>query len=234
MNKFRLILPLSLCLLVSGAFAQTTQPAKVDAPLEVRAAQAFNSNQYAVALPLLQKLADGLKDQPERLGPVQEQIRVCQRKLAEAPTGAMAQIPPPPSAESRKAHEPPRPGEVRSLTIPDLGNFQYDAEKGGSIPDDVKALSGSKIRCTGYMIPMDQAEKISQFALVPSLFNCCFGLPPQIQHTIVVTCPKGKSVSYFPDEITVEGTLKVEEKKDDGFIISIFELEPSSVKPAVK
>ena len=84
------------------------------------------------------------------------------------------------------------------------------------------------------MIPMDQAEHVTQFALVPSLFACCFGQPPQIQHTIVVACPKGKAVNYYPDEIMVEGTLKVDEKKEDGFIVSIFELECSSVKPAAK
>ena len=90
------------------------------------------------------------------------------------------------------------------------------------------------MRLHGYMIPMDQAENITQFALVPSLFACCFGQPPQIQHTIVVNCPKGKSVGYYPDEIIVEGTLKVDEKKDDGYIVSLFEMEVSSVKPAPK
>jgi hypothetical protein len=41
-------------------------------------------------------------------------------------------------------------------------------------------------------------------------------------------------VSYYPDEIVVEGKLNVEEKKDDGFIVSIFEVEVNSVKPAAK
>ena len=41
-------------------------------------------------------------------------------------------------------------------------------------------------------------------------------------------------MNYYPDEIVVEGTLKVDEKKEDGFIVSIFELECSTVKPAAK
>jgi len=81
---------------------------------------------------------------------------------------------------------------------------------------------------------MDQAENITSFALVPSLFACCYGQPPQVQHTIVCETPKGKSVSYYPDEISVEGTLKVQEKRDEGFIVSVFEMNVSSVKPAVK
>jgi hypothetical protein len=50
----------------------------------------------------------------------------------------------------------------------------------------------------------------------------------------VVNCPKGKAVEYCPDEIVVEGNLSVEEKKDDGFIVSIFEIACTSVRPAPK
>jgi hypothetical protein len=51
---------------------------------------------------------------------------------------------------------------------------------------------------------------------------------------VVATCPPGKAVGYSPDEIVVEGKLNVEEKKDDGYIISIFEVTVSSVKAAPK
>jgi hypothetical protein len=84
------------------------------------------------------------------------------------------------------------------------------------------------------MIPLDQAENIGEFALVPSLFACCFGQPPQIQHTLVVHCPKGKAVSYFGDELVVEGTLHVQEIKDGGFIVSIFQIDASSVRAAAR
>jgi hypothetical protein len=134
----------------------------------------------------------------------------------------------------RKPHSPPVPGTVIDLDIRELGNFNYDVEKGGNIPEDVKRLSDSPFRTRGFMIPLDQADSITEFALVPSLFICCIGGPPQIQHTIVVHCPKGKAVTYFADQIVVEGTLKVEEKKDDGYIVSIFEIDAKSVKPAPK
>ena len=115
-----------------------------------------------------------------------------------------------------------------------MGNFDYDQEKGGNIPDDVKRLAGHPVRLRGFMIPMDQADNITKFALVPDLFACCFGQPPQIQHIIVAKAPAGKTVAYYPDEIVVEGRLKVQEKKEDGFIVSIFDLEVSSVRPASK
>jgi hypothetical protein len=217
----------------SPAFGQTTKPADDPAAVHLRATQAFNRGEFAVALPLLQKVADQLKDKPDQVGQIQEQIRVCEKNLA-----VSAQAQPQQAVGSdtgpRKPHPAPKPGEELSMNIKDLGNFDYDAEKGGNIPEDVKALSGSKLKVKGFMVPMDQADSITQFALVPSLFGCCYGQPPQLQHTIIVNCPKGKSVSYFPDEIEVNGTLKVDEKKDEGFIVSIFEVECSSVKPVGK
>jgi hypothetical protein len=208
-------------------------PATQSSALEVRAQTAFTNGQYAMALPLLQKLETQYKSQPDKLPPIAEKIRVCQTQLQQA--GLIPSATPAASASSdRKEHVKPKAGEVLALTIKDLGNFDYDADKGGNIPADVTALTGSKIRLNGFMIPIDQTESITQFALVPSLFACCFGQPPQVQHTIVCKAPTGKSVSYYPDELMVEGTLKVEEKKDEGFIVSIFEIDITSVKPAAK
>jgi hypothetical protein len=208
------------------------------AQVEVTANTAFNRGEYAKALPLYKKLTETFKSQPTRLGTIQEKIRVCEKAIEAAKRDPAATQPAPStdqtSAETRKPHPAPKPGQVLDLSIKDLGNFEFDQEKGGNIPTDVKGLNGAKIRLRGYMIPMDQAENITQFALVPSLFSCCFGQPPQIQHTIVADCPKGKAVGYVPDEIVVEGTLNVGEKKDDGYIVSIFELNVSSVKPAPK
>ena len=213
--------------------------------LEVRATQSFAAGEWATALPLLKKVAERLKNDPARLGQIEEQIRVCQKNLAKAAKGpaktgdvpATTATPPAPSipnptAEQRKKWAAPKPGEVVEAGIKDLGNFDYDQEKGGNIPEDVKTLTGTTVRVRGFMIPMDQADNITKFALVPDLFACCFGQPPQVQHMVVATCPDGKAVGYSPDEVVVEGKLNVEEKKDDGYIISIFEVSVASVKAA--
>lgn len=228
------VLLLSL-VMSAAAVAQTSKPA--GGGLEVAANEAFGAGRYAVALPMLQSLADKYKDEPDRVGPIKEKIRVCQKQIAANASAAPAADPSgnvATSAETRKPHVKPKDGEALDLAIKELGNFDYDAEHGGNIPKDVLALTGSKVKLHGFMIPMDQADRITRFALVPSLFACCFGQPPQIQHTIVVECPEGKAVSYYPDEISVEGKLKVEEKKEDGFIVSIFEMDASSVKPTAK
>ena len=226
-----------LCLLVASStgFAQTTKPAAADAsvPLDVRANNLISRGEFKAALPLLEKLASQSRNDSLKYGRVQEQIRMVERMIE---TGAAATTQPgvATSAEERKPHPAPKPGEMRDVNVKELGNFEYDADKGGNIPADVKALSGMKIRVKGFMIPMDQANTVTSFALVPDLFACCFGQPPQVQHMIVATTPPGKSVTYYPDELVVEGTLAVQEKKEDGFIISLFEMQVSSVKPTAK
>jgi hypothetical protein len=82
------------------------------------------------------------------------------------------------------------------------------------------------------MIPLEEAgRRVRRFVLVPDLFACCFGQPPQIQHTALVECPEGVSVGYYPDEIEVVGTLRVEVMREEGFIVNVFQLTPKSVRP---
>ena len=135
-----------------------------------------------------------------------------------------------PDYSHRVPHARPAGGAVTTFeTIQDLGNFDYDPDTGG-LPDDVLALDGATVRLSGFMIPLTQAGQVTQFALVPSLFACCFGQPPQLQHTVVVDCPAGKSVPYYPDQITVQGTIHVGEKREDGYVISLYEMDADSVK----
>ena len=241
-NKLALAFCLMLGLAALPAAAQTAtdpNPPSIG-QLQHSADTAFNRGEYATALPLYKKLAERFKDQPTRLGSIEEKMRVCQKAIDSALKEKAAAATQPAVAatdntsEVRKPHIRPKDGQVLDIAIKDLGNFDYDQERGGNIPKDVRDLDGVKIRLHGFMIPMDQAENITQFALVPSLFSCCFGQPPQIQHTIVANCPKGKAVGYVPDEIVVEGQLGVKEKKDDGYVVSIFEVSVSSVKAAAK
>ena len=239
---------IAAALLVAAPLSAAEDKAEANAgAVEVLANQQLLAGEYAKALPMFKKLAEMVKGDAQKLGDVEEKIRVCEKNLAKAaakpqaavaaagaPPVAPVTIPtgPPTSAEQRKPHKAPKEGQTLELSIKELGNFEYDQEKGGNIPKDVQQLAGTPVRLRGFMIPMDQADNITKFALVPDLFACCFGQPPQIQHMVVANCPQGKAVSYSPDEIVVEGKLNVEEKKDDGYIVSLFEVSVSSVKAA--
>lgn len=212
-----------------SALAQTpaTQPAKLTLDqLREKATMAFERADYANALPLLKDLSVRLRNSPDEVAPLLEKIRVCEANLQAAPIEGIN--------APRVPHHKPAAGQVYELPLQKLGNFAYDADKGEGIPDDVKALDGSIVKLEGFMIPTESADKITKFVLVPDLFACCFGQPPQLQHTVVVVCPEGKAVSYFPDRISVQGTLKVGEKREEGYVLSIFEVGASSIRPVVK
>lgn len=234
---------LTTVLMISFAvWAEEGKPdEKRDSPtvIERRADRAFERGQYSLAKDLYAKVADRVKADKKRFDAIQERIRNCDVNMKQlavvmpvAPVGEPAGPQIEMSAEKRKKHVPPKEGDVYVTTMKEMGNFQYDADKGGNIPEDVKNLNGARIRVQGFMIPLDQADNITHFSLVPSRQACCFGLPPQIQHQVIVNAPKGKAVGYFPDEIVCEGTLKVQEKREDEYLVSIFELDVQSVKPA--
>jgi hypothetical protein len=234
-----LLLVVGLSARVWADASATSQPsnATLANELQLQANEDMGRNDYAAALPLLQKVSEMLADQPDQLGPVLEQIRVCRHQMLNAAakptvTTPTQSVPVLVDGGPRHVHPAPAAGDTVEMPIKELGNFDYDASTGGNIPSDVLRLDGCRFKTMGYMIPLDQAESISEFALVPSLFACCFGQPPQIQHTIVVHCPKSKALSYFPDELVVEGTLHVKEVRDSGFIVSIFQMDATSVRAA--
>src|SRR6185503_14732840 len=100
--------------------APTTLPvAKLDpkdealtgAALALRAQQAFNRGEYAIALPLLRKMANEAADQPAKLGSIQERMRVCEKALAalkEDPQSNATAKQGQPTEETRKPHIPPK------------------------------------------------------------------------------------------------------------------------------
>lgn len=135
-----------------------------------------------------------------------------------------------PMGADRIPHPPYKPGTLLVTSIKELANFNYDPVQGGDIPADVQQLNGAKIRVRGFMIPMTEAEQITEFALVPSLVSCCFGQPPGVQHVFTCHLPKGRAVDYCVDEIEVEGTLRINMQRADGYTSSIFDVDVGSVK----
>jgi hypothetical protein len=127
----------------------------------------------------------------------------------------------------RQPHPVPKPGEVRQLTIKQLGNFDYENDK--KIPHDVTGLSGVNIRLSGFMMITNESDHIHQFALVPNLFSCCYGQPPSVQHVVMVTCPKDQPIEFTDELINVEGNLTVKEMKEDGYVTSLFQVVAKKV-----
>jgi hypothetical protein len=196
-----------------------------------QADEAFDSGALFQALPLYKEVAVRLQGEinqtpegPERdeLAAQLENVKALVRDSEEGlrASGGVEV----PDLATRTPHTPPAPGQTLDLTIEELGNFPYDDEAGG-VPADVEALDGSQIRMSGYMVPGFQTDSIKQFTLVTSVYECCFGQPPGVEHAINVVLPEGRAVTFTYGEVQVTGTLRVEEERRDGFVVNLFTIE---------
>ncbi|GIW77625.1 MAG: hypothetical protein KatS3mg104_2688 [Phycisphaerae bacterium] len=221
----------------------TTRPSDLSVTdLLARADQAFANADYLTAVAIWTHL-DGQIPQ-DRSAAIKERMRFAVKQMSLMkdrgidPSSRRPEtqtFPPATNSTtrtSRTPHRKPPDGQVLELSLSDLGNFEFDETRDTSLPDDVIALSGSLFRTTGYMIPLDQVGKVTRFLLVNDLMSCCFGQVPKLQHVMYVNLPEGRWVEPTSERLQVEGTLTVGIRKEDGYVIGLFEMTPSSIKYA--
>lgn len=114
------------------------------------------------------------------------------------------------------------------VSFEEISSWPYeDGLKG--VPKAIRALDGKSVLMTGFMLPIDEVENIREFLLVQSLWACCYGQPPDINGIVRVVMKGDKRVDYQFDPIQVQGQFKVEEMREDGYCIDIFQLHADQV-----
>ena len=102
------------------------------------------------------------------------------------------------------------------------------------IPDFIRAFDGKNVYMTGYMMPLITVKNIRSFILAPSLFGCCYGQPPAVNHIVLVSMADGKTAKYFEDPIRVSGQFHCGEEKLDGELLSLYRIDADEVVTAAK
>ena len=97
------------------------------------------------------------------------------------------------------------------------------------IPAFIKALDKKDVEMVGFMMPLTEVKDITEFLLVPSLWGCCYGQPPAVNHIVVVRMPKGQTAKFFNDVIRVRGRFNVGETKEGRYLVSLYVLTPESI-----
>lgn len=97
------------------------------------------------------------------------------------------------------------------------------------IPDFIRAFDGKRVYMTGYMMPLNTVKNIRSFVFVPSLFGCCYGQPPAVNHIILVNMAEGKTAKYLEDVIRVRGRFHCGEEKLDGELLSLYRIDADEV-----
>ncbi|HTS15980.1 MAG TPA: DUF3299 domain-containing protein [Verrucomicrobiae bacterium] len=150
---------------------------------------------------------------------VQQQI--LQRKMARLNTVQTA-------AASAPAPSDPLDSKYTRLQFDTLKSWTYIEGK-TPIPGFIKKLDGQNIEMVGFMMPLSEVKNITEFILVPSLWGCCYGQPPAVNHVVVVKMPPGQTTKFYNDVIRVRGKFAVGETKQDGYTVSLYVLTPDKI-----
>ncbi|MGQ0614469.1 MAG: DUF3299 domain-containing protein [Planctomycetaceae bacterium] len=160
---------------------------------------------------------------------------------APEPDSTPAVTPPDPRSPAPLPEDPapsPAPATYRAVTFDTLASFPYVYPDGppkdeearlamlARFPEKVRALEGTKVSITGYMLPIDvDKDKVLSFLLVRYPFGCCYGRVPEMTEWVFVKMAEGKTaefVSHIP--IPVMGTLTVGEEFERGSLTSVYRM----------
>ncbi len=150
------------------------------------------------------------------------------------PSPSGAPLPTAPKPTPPPAPDQPLPVEALhplKLKFEVLGGWTY-VEGKTAIPEDVKKLDGKWVEISGFMLPINEINKMSNFIILQSLWGCCFGQAPAVNHVIVTTMVPGRTVEFYPDPVKVIGKFSVGETREKGYLVSIYRLEAYTVTAA--
>ena len=126
------------------------------------------------------------------------------------------------SAPALVADDPVPGDEAVEVSIEMLTSIEY--RRGGELPEDILDLDGKTIEIEGYMA-IGTLEGIERFELVPEPCECGRS---KVQHFIDVTLTEGRT-TFKPGRFTVRGKFSVGEVEEDGFVVSLYRLEITSL-----
>ena len=103
-----------------------------------------------------------------------------------------------------------------------------------AIPASIRALSGRRVFCEGFMIPTEmRGDKVAEFVLVKSRLSCCFGVIPKANEWVLVRPPAGAEAAYIKDvPLKVSGVLRVAPILEAGQVVGLYRIDPERVEEA--
>ncbi len=120
-----------------------------------------------------------------------------------------------------------------------LASFEYEMPEdlteevdgeaeGGSnqIPEEIRELNDQSIALKGFMLPLKVEEGlVTEMLIMRDQSMCCYGTVPKINEWVSVRM-EGKGVKPVMDQaVTMFGTLKVGEIRENGYLVGIYEMD---------
>jgi hypothetical protein len=198
---------------------------------------------FTSALPLAAIALVGCGERPSADPPAAE-IRgtPIARPAATLATNAAARTNPLPPATAASAPTSARPGYV-TANFDKLAGFNFEisddllgpvtndlaavvAKTDAMIPESVHALNNQSVAIKGFMLPLKvERGLVTELLIMRDQSMCCYGVTPKINEWVSVKM-KDKGVKAVMDQpVTLFGTLRVGEARENGYLVGIYRLE---------
>ena len=114
------------------------------------------------------------------------------------------------------------------IKFPHKADEPYDS---ALLTKKVLSLVGRHVRIRGYILPTFQGEGLTHFVLVRDDQECCFGPGAALFDCIRIVMDEGKTASFTPGPVAVEGRFDIEEMRDyEDVTRAVFKMNGKEVK----
>jgi hypothetical protein len=109
------------------------------------------------------------------------------------------------------------------------------ARKKDQVPDWIRVYHNQRVSLTGYLMPLQMENGLSKkFVLMKDINTCCYGATPNMNDYVVVVM-RGAGVRPLQDvPVELVGLLRVEEKYENGYVTSLYQLDGEKLLGAAK
>lgn len=125
-------------------------------------------------------------------------------------------------------------GNYLKVDLKALGQYPFPADNGttADVPAKWRALDGKQVLLQGEVwAPNEAGNHMSNFELVYSIANCCFGGPPKVQERVFAHVPQEMRVPNLSYSFAnVYGKLHVKVIKDHGVVTSVYNLDVTKIE----
>ena len=95
----------------------------------------------------------------------------------------------------------------------------------GQIPEPIKELNNRKISLRGFMLPLKvEGGLVTEMLIMKDQSMCCYGATPRINEWVSVKM-KGGVKPLMDEPVTLMGTLKVGETRENGYLVGIYAMD---------
>jgi hypothetical protein len=94
------------------------------------------------------------------------------------------------------------------------------------IPAPIKELDSKKISLRGFMLPLKvEGGLVTELLIMKDQSMCCYGVTPRINEWVSVKMTNGGVKPVMDEPVTLLGTLRVGETRENGYLVGIYSLD---------